>query len=535
MNPEMLIIDLISAKDVIVLKYHKNYRRHLILSAAALLFSILFFFGVSQAVYSTLAPLVHTISTRYRLYQLYHLAQIIGIGFAVGLGLYFLLTLFRWLRLTFFFDSWLEKRSTAIAVADRISQDAAHFYLLNTSGFHLHKKTAVLKKHSRLLATTIEDTQLVISQTPAVFGFYQTKIFILPEKPETLPPEIKKPISGTVLAAGTLCLLVAIGSIGIRYYVTGPATISELKAATTANYAGFTAKKAADDTTVSDTATAASSASAAVLATQTGSAPAVKTDTTNELNFNQTTDELYMTTDSGSTWTFVPIKGSWLRGGDYTLTSGEVPKGYWMDDTYQVGSTFSWFIYTPDNEAVYFLYSTDNGKTWTKTAFDGQSGTMRYRKVQFFANGSGIAAFSTTGPGGKSSENIALYHTLDYGKTWNRDRGTTLDQAVQNVSFANLTVGFVSTWSAVYYTTDSGLTFNQAVVQVPSDYSTDGIDIFATPNEVTEVNSNVLQTKFNLVKTGSVDIGKMFSCVFQSTDSGATWTFVKQAEVIPAN
>ena len=36
-----------------------------------------------------------------------------------------------------------------------------------------------------------------------------------------------------------------------------------------------------------------------------------------------------MTTDSGANWVFVPIDSQWLRFGEYTLTTGLIPEGYW--------------------------------------------------------------------------------------------------------------------------------------------------------------------------------------------------------------
>ena len=43
------------------------------------------------------------------------------------------------------------------------------------------------------------------------------------------------------------------------------------------------------------------------LLTQQGAAPTKKTSQTNQLDLNEQTQELYLTTDGGSAWSFVPL------------------------------------------------------------------------------------------------------------------------------------------------------------------------------------------------------------------------------------
>ena len=74
------------------------------------------------------------------------------------------------------------------------------------------------------------------------------------------------------------------------------------------------------------------------------------TEQTNDVKIDPETQALYLTRNQGKDWHFVPIAVDWLRFGDYTLTSGIVAKGEWMDKTFDVSPTFSWFIYSPDQK-----------------------------------------------------------------------------------------------------------------------------------------------------------------------------------------
>lgn len=216
----------------------------------------------------------------------------------------------------------------------------------------------------------------------------------------------------------------------------------------------------------------------------------------------------------------------WLRFGDYTLISGIVAKGEWMDKTFDVSPTFSWFIYSPDQKNVYLLSSADNGKTWQKSQITDQGGQVRYRKANFFTNDQGVMVFSSST--GMSAESLKIYTTNDKGQSWQKSGSTIVNQPIQNVSFVTKTLGFLSTRENIYYTNDGGLTFKESLVAIPGEYQLGRIDLFQSPNEVVQVSANKLETKFYLLKNGSIDAGKMFACLFYSTDGGETWQFEQQ-------
>ena len=103
-----------------------------------------------------------------------------------------------------------------------------------------------------------------------------------------------------------------------------------------------------------------------------------------------------------------------------------------------------------------------------------------------------------------------------------------INQPVQNVSFVTTSLGFISTRESLFYTNNGGRSFKESVLSIPENYQTGGIDLFQSPNEVTQISANTLETKFYLLKKGPIDAGKMFACLFRSTDNGETWQFVQQ-------
>ncbi len=518
MNTDLFIIELLSAKKEIIQHYKKNYQRILVLSFIYFTLTAAFFFGLATLVYHFLKNTVQNFVYLDRFKNLYHLSFGIGCFFSLIFLLVLAIFLLKRFSLVYQFNHWLENHSLKFLERSPVRQDDDHYYLSTSK---TAKQIAIKKKTCQLLTTTIDGEPIMIGQTPLILDIYLTKIFVLHEEPETVADPIKKNLSWNKKILLTLVCCFLLGFMGVYHYAARTATLAEISAEL--KQEGAIQTQSSSETTQKNT---------DGLIKQTGTAPTYQTEIVNDLYLDQETNELYMTTDSGKNWSFIPIKSDWLRSGDYTLTSGEVPVGYWMDKTYEVSADFSWFIFSSDDEAFYLLTSTNNGKTWRKNIIDENLGRIRYRKATFFKNGSGVAIFSA--PGGMSAEGISIYTTINQGKTWNRDDGTSISQPIQNASFISQSTGFIATRTTLYYTTDYSRTFNESLINIPEGYSSDGLNIFETPNEVIEASSNVLETKFNLLKTGDIDIGKMFSCLFKSEDGGATWTFEKQlAQIEP--
>ncbi len=180
----------------------------------------------------------------------------------------------------------------------------------------------------------------------------------------------------------------------------------------------------------------------------------------NDLKLDTETHSLYMTTDSGANWVFVPIDSQWLRFGEYTLTTGLIPEGYWMDNTYDISADFSWFIYSSGDD-VRLLTSRDNGKTWQTSIITQSVQPIRYRKAVFYGND---GLFICTSASGMSAETLYIYTTMDGGITWIKSGSTMINQPVQNVSFVTTSLGFVSTRESLFYTNNGGRSFKESVL-----------------------------------------------------------------------
>ena len=152
---------------------------------------------------------------------------------------------------------------------------------------------------------------------------------------------------------------------------------------------------------------------------------------------------------------------------------------------------------------------------------------MSYRKALFFAVGSGVLFYSTILES-TSAEGVEIYQTTDFGESWYEGTSVQVDRPVQNISYVDSMLGFVSTREKIYYTNNGGRTLKEAVVAIPKDYQTGGLDIFQSPNEVTQTGTSQLEAKFYLLKNSGDDSGTMFACLFRSSDNGESWQFVHQ-------
>lgn len=373
------------------------------------------------------------------------------------------------------------------------------------------------KKIDSQLVTTALGYQLRIGQRIAPLGLRFATLFVLSSEPVTIStnPTTISTWNKSFLQAFSLVLVLGL----VISSVFMAQTPSQHELAKEFNSVSETQKKSIPEPENRDG-----------LICQKGVTPTHVTDETNHLLLEE--NELYMTANSGATWQFVPIKADWLRAGDYTLTSGIIPLGFWMDKTYDIGPDFSWFIYSPDpaNQSVYLLTSPDEGQTWQKSLIQNPLGPVRYRKASFFDDGSGVAVFSTTST--SSEEYVRVFTTTDYGKNWRESCGTLISEPIQNTSYLSPSTGFLATRNDLYYTHNAGEAFNKAIITIPDEYADNSLDLFQSPNEITSASSTKLEAKFNLVKSSGIDRHKMVACLFQSLDGGKSWSFVKQLSPI---
>ncbi|HCM86399.1 MULTISPECIES: WD40/YVTN/BNR-like repeat-containing protein [Enterococcus] len=511
MDQELLIIELLSAAEPIYRQAQKNRHQNLISAFLYIVAVCVVFFVIGSFAYQHLHGQGGTTDSNYWL----HGSAVLGILIAVLAVFLFSINLIQGIVLRRSFQRFLVRCVQKTERYPIIYQDDDSYYLAEQSE---KLKIRLLKENCVELLITMDEEKIYLGNQKIFFGFSSLQLFVLVDEPIsiTLPSSKNSKINRKWVVL-IICLFFA-GVAG---------TIAQSRRnqhhLLDGDSPGRTVSTSSSETMLSSD----------DLLIQQGTAPNRQINQVNQLDFNNETHELYMTTDGGGSWSFVPLKPEWMRTGRYLLTSGEIPMGYWMDKTYNVSPDFSWFIYSEDDVKLYFLASHDNGKTWQKSLVSENVRGIRYRKAQFFANGSGVLVYSNIGSV-NSAEGVEVYQTMDYGKTWYPGNRAGVYQPVQNISFIDPMLGFVSTREKIYYTNNGGKTLKVAVVTIPKEYQTGGLDIFQSPNEVTQIGTGQLEAKFYLVKIAGIDQGKMFACLYRSSDNGETWQFAEQlSEVKP--
>ncbi|PAB01658.1 WD40/YVTN/BNR-like repeat-containing protein [Enterococcus canintestini] len=510
MDKELLMIDLLSGKKIITAVFLPIYRQRLRLSISLSLFSAGFFLGLNTLVYRYLMARVQTTSAAQKIVGLHYFALIFG-GIIITLCL--IQCVFVLVHLFFLkrnFQGWLTRILQKFSGFSKVVEDEEHYFVKRKQ-----KEVRLAKKDCLVLTERINGDKLMIGVEKLDLGVTRGFIFLRTTKIDfhqlpNVQTDKHKGAGKLAIFIGLFCLL-----LGSFLYLF---TKTETKENTSTAVAHVSEEV---------------KITASGLLKQQGATPNKVAQKENEL-YVANTHELFQTTDRGQHWQFVPLKAEWLRGGSYTLTSGEIPFGYWMDYTYQVGKDFSFYLYTTgsgDYLDLYLLFSNDNGETWQKSQVGEKVRNLRYRKVQFFENGTGIAAISqTTAMSG--SEQVCLFATQNHGQDWYPVGNTTINAPIQNISFIDASMGFISTREGIFYTQNGGRSYHEALVNVPEDYLLGGLDLFQSPNEVTQPNSTTLEAKFYLTKKD----GHMYACLYRSYDSGQTWAFVRQlSEVTSAD
>lgn len=502
MDQELLIIELLSAAEPIYRQAQKTRHKNLFF---AFLYSVVFcsvFLGIGSFIYQRLNWQSGVIDSNY-----WSQGSIVwGILIAVLAGLFFCVNLIQGMILRRSFQRFLLRCVQKAEKYPFVYQDTNFYFLAEKTGT---PKIRLPKEACSELLTTLDGASIYLGNRHIFWGLSSLQLVVLTEEPASIAIAASKKarVNHKWILIACLIFLGIIGTItqSRRYRQQVPSNVLP------------------ETSTVSREIPLSSDN----LLTQQGTAPNRRTNQTNQLDLNNETHELYMTTDGGSSWSFVPLKPEWIRTGSYVLTSGEIPMGYWMDKSYTISADFSWFIYSENDKDLYFLASHDNGKTWQKSLVTNKENQMRYRKAQFFADGSGVLVYSTILES-TSAEGVEIYQTTDFGKTWYEGTSVQVDRSVQNISFVDSMLGFVSTREKIYYTNNGGRTLKEAVVAIPKDYQTGGLDIFQSPNEVTQTGTSQLEAKFYLLKNSGDDSGTMFACLFRSSDNGESWQFVHQ-------
>lgn len=205
-----------------------------------------------------------------------------------------------------------------------------------------------------------------------------------------------------------------------------------------------------------------------------------------------------MTTDSGANWVFVPIDSQWLRFGEYTLTTGLIPEGYWMDNTYDISADFSWFIYSSGDD-VRLLTSRDNGKHGKRLLSPNQFSRYVIESGILWQRWSIYLYISQW----DVCRNFVHLHYYGWRNHLDKSGSTMINQPVQNVSFVTTSLGFVSTRESLFIqTTEDAHSKNQFCRFRKTIRQ--GDRSFQSPNEVTQISANTLETNLFVEKDQSM-------------------------------
>ena len=162
-------------------------------------------------------------------------------------------------------------------------------------------KMTVAKKDCFFLSKTIDDVSLFFG-VYKWYGMDRYAIFIETDETMETVPKIRTVFSRHfALGAGLLLL-----GLGRAFFYASEGPISGIHGSTIAKVAVTHSSERSDDGN---------------LLKDPKKEVQLAASQTNDLKIDQETKKLYMTTDQGKQWRFVPLGFDWVRFGEYTLTS----------------------------------------------------------------------------------------------------------------------------------------------------------------------------------------------------------------------
>lgn len=218
------------------------------------------------------------------------------------------------------------------------------------------------------------------------------------------------------------------------------------------------------------------------------------------------------TNDGGVTW--------------YNVT---MPGVQYVGNAFFQNATRGWvFGPSPDMQSTVgvLFRTTDGGRTWTQynTPFNGGF-------IQFINDANGFALSGN--PSGMFKQAVDLYQTTDGGATWVRKytnnpldpsagTGLPFSGIKEGMTFRDTLRGWVGGESPltgsvyIYKTNDSGTTWAQQTLSLPSGYSNAPMSTYAPM--FFNANDGVLPVWMSL------DVGKRDLYIYVTRDGGTTWT-----------
>lgn len=261
-----------------------------------------------------------------------------------------------------------------------------------------------------------------------------------------------------------------------------------------------------------------------------------------QIGYSLQNDELNITFNQGEDWITVPIDKDQLFNGEYTGNRQRL-----IEHSYVMTEERLAFLYLEvpnENESgkrLLVTTSVDQGQTWEDLVVIGPQHTLenaaaveqpppaiRFRKVDFLSGQFGYVI--VTGERVVAQEGLYMYMTNDGGENWQLTNQPDVTRLIYDGGFVDEVTGFLSVAGItpvnpeLHVTQDSGNTWDQANINVPTEYS----EIFLIA-EMPFKEGDHLEVLVNQGPNGDYKGGRVKG-KFVSDDNGTTWDFVEEVE-----
>jgi photosystem II stability/assembly factor-like uncharacterized protein len=177
----------------------------------------------------------------------------------------------------------------------------------------------------------------------------------------------------------------------------------------------------------------------------------------------------------------------------------------------------------------YLYRSTDGGHTWQQRPLPPTLGGRPY--VSFVDDHEGWLVVAGSPETQCNTESVSVWHTSDGGATWDQRgaNGVASAQCKGIISFVDPQHGFLDAWDdnhapVIYRTADGGLTWAASKpLPDPPGWTTQPGGFTLQAGSVRQLGSRLLVT------ASGFQSGALVQYVFQSSDGGATWSYLGSA------
>jgi photosystem II stability/assembly factor-like uncharacterized protein len=204
----------------------------------------------------------------------------------------------------------------------------------------------------------------------------------------------------------------------------------------------------------------------------------------------------------------------------------------YLAPTLEVSAPAAGVVWVLVGDQLLFV-STDQGNSWRQRPMP--SGRLAQPQISFINEQEGWVMVGGAGGTQCSFGGLSIWHTTDAGTTWQQillvdfdhemSHGIRFEQCKEFISFVDSTHGFVDAWDdnsapTIYRTGDGGASWSASRLPDPPGFKTYGAGDALRADPVRRFGAKLLVTASGMQPDGE------HSFVFQSTDEGATWSYL---------